>query len=223
MSYMAMLPIKTVVVYCIWALLSGSIPFGFFVIKIAGMGDVRNYGSGNIGATNVMRTGGKMLGATTLLLDTTKGFLPIFLAHHIGNLEPELLTVVILFAVVGHMFTPWLNFNGGKGVSTAMGAILAYHPIMLVPAIIAFFLTVAVLKYVSLGSIVASLVLFTTAIGLLGKWAVPQSQGCFPFWLPLFSWATLVTMIIIKHTANMKRIFYGTESKYQNVKQKITL
>jgi glycerol-3-phosphate acyltransferase PlsY len=215
---MAMLPIKTITIYCIWAVLFGSIPFGFLIIKIAGIGDVRTYGSGNIGATNVMRTGGKSLGVITLLLDTTKGFLPVFLAKHVGHLESEVLTFVILCAVIGHMFTPWLKFRGGKGVATAMGAVLAYHPIILLPAMMTFLTTLIISEYVSLSSIMATLILFLTATGAFGKWSVLPKPIYFPTWLSVLNWTTLAIMVTAKHAANIKRIFYGTESKYRNTK-----
>ena len=211
-----MVPIKTITIYCIWAIFSGSVPFGFFVIKLSGMGDVRAYGSGNIGATNVMRTGGNLLGIITLILDAAKGFFPVFLAKRVGHLEPEALTLVILAAVVGHMFTPWLKFRGGKGVATAMGAILAYHPIIILPAVMTFLVTVILSDYISLGSITATLVLFLTATGVLGKWGLLSQTGLTTN-LSTLNWAILAVMVITKHKENIKRIFYGTESKYRSI------
>lgn len=218
MKAMAILPIKTITIYCIWAICSGSVPFGFLVIKLAGKGDVRTSGSGNIGATNVMRTGGSLLGAITLFLDMIKGFLPVFLAKRVGQLEPEALTLVILAAVIGHMFTPWLKFRGGKGVATAVGAVLAYHPLALLPALMAFCATLLIFGYVSLSSIISTLILSLTTTGVLGKWGTISSQTRFPTWLPILTWAMLAAMVIIKHTTNIKRIFYGTEPKCKTIK-----
>ena len=122
----------TNLIWFLGAFLAGSVPFGLLLMKLAGKGDVRAQGSGNIGATNVMRIGGKGLGVATLLLDAAKGFLPVALAAHAG-LGPGRLGFVALGAVLGHMFTPWLKFKGGKGVATALGAVLAYHAAMALP------------------------------------------------------------------------------------------
>lgn len=197
--------------WCLAAFLAGSIPFGLLLVRLAGKGDVRQYGSGNIGATNVMRAGGKALGITTLLLDVTKGFAPVFLAKYLG-LPPHLLAFVALAAVLGHMFTPWLRFKGGKGVATALGVALAYHPLMVVPSLAAFLGVVAVTRYVSLGSVVAGLVLIPSAAGVFGPWFCLQTPETFESW-PLVAWTILAFLVIQRHSANIKRLLAGTESK----------
>src|SRR5471030_3418683 len=98
--------------------LLGSIPFGLLLTRAAGLGDIRSIGSGNIGATNVLRTGNKKVAAAVLLLDALKGYSPVLIASFFGPIAPA---AAALGAVLGHMFTPWLAFKGGKGVSTTLG------------------------------------------------------------------------------------------------------
>ena len=202
---------KLYLLWCGGAFLSGSIPFGLLLVRLAGKGDVRAQGSGNIGATNVMRAGGKALGIATLLLDAAKGFVPVFLARQLGY-QPEFLAFVALAAVAGHVFTPWLKFKGGKGVATALGAVLGYHAAMVLPALGAFILLLAVFRYVSLGSVVAALVLLLTAMGFMGSWArLPVQEGMAQW--PILAWALLVGLVIRKHAANINRLVQGTEAK----------
>jgi glycerol-3-phosphate acyltransferase PlsY len=203
-------------IWCLGAFLAGSIPFGLLVMKLAGKGDVRALGSGNIGATNVLRSGGKGLGIATLALDTAKGFLPVFLARQAG-LGPGLLAWVVLAAVAGHVFTPWLRFRGGKGVATALGAVLAYHPAMVLPAFGVFLATLLVSRYVSLGSVLAAAALFLTALGLAGAWAIVPAP--LPRWPALLAWALLSGLVILKHRANLERLCRGTESPLWGAKR----
>jgi glycerol-3-phosphate acyltransferase PlsY len=204
-------------IWCLVAFLAGSIPFGLLLMKLAGKGDVRQHGSGNIGATNVMRTGGKGLGIATLLLDAAKGFLPVCLAR-LAGLGPEALAWVVLAAVAGHVFTPWLKFKGGKGVATALGAVLAYHPAMVLPAFLVFLATLLVSRYVSLGSILAALTLFLTALGLAGAWAILPVRPDLPRWPALLAWALVPGLVILKHRANLSRLVRGTESRFWGAK-----
>jgi len=198
--------------WCLAAYLAGSIPFGLILVKLAGKGDVRAQGSGNIGATNVLRTGGKALGILTLALDVAKGFGPVFLAKRFG-FPAEALSWVALAATAGHIFTPWLKFQGGKGVATALGAILGYHPAMALPSLAGFALCLGVFRYVSLGSIVAAVVLIPSALGLFGAWA------CLPFLMEdlarygIVAWILLPMLVVRRHAANIQRLANGTESK----------
>ena len=207
--------LKTYLIWCLGAFLAGSIPFGLLVMKLAGKGDVRAQGSGNIGATNVMRSGGKGLGIATLALDAAKGFLPVCLAR-LAGLGPEVLAWVVLAAVAGHVFTPWLRFKGGKGVATALGAVLAYHPAMVLPAFGVFLATLLVSRYVSLGSVLAAAALFLTALGLAGAWAIVPTPA--PRWPALLAWALLSGLVILKHRTNLERLFRGTESLFWGAK-----
>jgi len=204
--------------WCLGASLAGSIPFGLILVKLAGKGDVRTQGSGNIGATNVMRAGGKGLGILTLVLDAAKGFGPVFLAKHLGY-PAEALSWIALAATAGHIYTPWLKFQGGQGVATALGAILGYHPAMVLPSPGPFALLLGIFRYVSLGSVVAALLVIPTALGLFGAWA------CLPFLMEnlarygVVAWILLPMLVVRRHAANIQRLLQGTEAKLWGGKQ----
>jgi acyl phosphate:glycerol-3-phosphate acyltransferase len=191
--------ISTLFLGCLCAFLCGSIPFGLLLVKLAGKGDVRAHGSGNIGATNVSRVGGKALGVLTLLLDILKGFLPVVLAKNLGFGESAL-SLLALSAVLGHVFTPWLKFRGGKGVATALGVALAFRAAMVLPALGLFILLLLAFRYVSLGSVLAAL-----ALPLVLLW-----EGATP--VVLLLWADISLIVIAKHHENIRRLLKGTES-----------
>lgn len=191
---------------CLGAFLCGSIPFGLVLVKLAGKGDIREHGSGNIGATNVSRVGGKALGIVTLLLDIAKGFLPVFLGKQLGWSE-SVLSLLALSAVLGHVFTPWLKFQGGKGVATALGVALAFRAAMVLPALGLFIALVLVFRYVSLGSAMAAL-----ALPLILAW-----RGATP--VVLILWAGISLIIIAKHHENIRRLLKGTESPLWGAKK----
>lgn len=214
MSALDFKPFLPFLLWCLGTFLAGSIPFGLILVKLAGKGDVRQQGSGNIGATNVMRAGGKGLGIATLLLDAAKGFIPVLLAAKLGGLGYVALAWVVLAAVVGHMYTPWLRFEGGKGVATALGACLAYHPLLVLPSLGAFLLLVAVFRYVSLGSIVAALVLVPSALGLFGKrfsglLYTPETDARYL----MLAWVLMALLVVRKHAPNIQRLIQGRENK----------
>jgi glycerol-3-phosphate acyltransferase PlsY len=200
--------LKTLLIWCLGAFAAGSIPFGLLLVKAAGKGDVRAHGSGNIGATNVMRAGGKGLGIATLVLDAAKGFLPVFLAARV--LDSQGLSFVVLAAVAGHVFTPWLRFKGGKGVATALGAVLAFHAAMVLPALGVFILALLIFRYVSLGSVLAAVTLWVTALGFLGAWACRPVHSRWQ----VLAWTLLVGLVIRKHGDNLNRLFRGQESRF---------
>jgi glycerol-3-phosphate acyltransferase PlsY len=191
---------------CLAAFLCGSIPFGLLLVKLAGKGDVRAHGSGNIGATNVSRVGGKTLGIVTLLLDILKGFLPVFLARQAG-LGDGALSLVALAAVLGHVFTPWLKFQGGKGVATALGVALAFRASMVVPPLAVFLVLVLAFRYVSLGSVAAAAALPATLLMRGGPVAV------------VLPWTALALLVIVKHHDNIRRLLKGTESPLWGAKK----
>jgi acyl phosphate:glycerol-3-phosphate acyltransferase len=192
-------PFPTLALGCLGAFLCGSIPFGLLLVKLAGKGDVRAHGSGNIGATNVSRVGGKALGVLTLALDILKGFLPVLLAKQGGAGEP-VLALLALSAVLGHVFTPWLKFKGGKGVATALGVALAFRAAMVLPALGLFIALLLAFRYVSLGSVMAAL-----ALPLVLAWkGVPPAA--------LLPWAGISLLVIAKHHENIRRLLKGTES-----------
>ena len=177
--------------------LIGSIPFGLILTRLAGAGDLRAIGSGNIGATNVLRTGRKSLALATLGLDALKGALPVWIGSSFG---PDMAIVTGLGAIVGHCFPVWLKFNGGKGVATAAGVILTMTPLAGLLALVVFLLIVILTRYVSLGSILAAISAAPIAY-LLGH---IQSAELY---------VLMALIIVIKHYANIRRLIAGDESK----------
>lgn len=213
---MSSTPTPFPVLWCLGAFLCGSIPFGLLLVQLSGKGDVRAHGSGNIGATNVSRVGGKALGILTLLLDILKGFLPVFLARTFG-VSPDLLALLALAAVLGHVFTPWLRFRGGKGVATALGVILATQAQWIILPMGVFVLVLWLTRQVSLGSILAA--------------AMVPAQLLLPRWMPGFPcmacasilpWLALVVLVIWKHRENIRRLQAGTEAKLWGGQQEAT-
>jgi len=177
--------------------LLGSIPFGLILTRYAGLGDVRAIGSGNIGATNVLRTGRKGLAAATLLGDALKGTLAVLLAGRFG-LEAAL--VAGLGAFLGHLFPVWLGFKGGKGVATFLGVLLALSPLGLL-AFAAIWLGLAfTLKYSSLAALAAS------GLTPLVLWALGQPAVAMLFLL-------LAVLLWWKHAPNIRRLIDGTEGR----------
>lgn len=189
------------------AYLLGSIPFGFLLVLLICKQDIRAAGSGNIGATNVLRSGGKRLGALTFLLDAAKGYAAVVIASlmaaHAGEATLQnAAALAALFAIVGHMFPVWLGFKGGKGVATGLGVFLALSPWTALAALGIFIIVVLLTRYVSLGSILAAAALPFVAIFLL-----PQKHSTL-FRVVVFSCAALV---IAKHKPNIKRLLHGAE------------
>ena len=193
----------TVVIFIGCALASyllGSIPTGFLWAKARGI-DIRKVGSGNIGATNVMRALGKGPGITVLVLDALKGYLPVFLAPRVfPNLSGSTLQIVCCIAVIaGHNWTCWLKFKGGKGVATSAGALLAMLPVSLVCALAVWGVVFAIWRYVSLASIAAAV-----AVPVVTWFAKPEL-----FWFT----ALLGAVVIWKHKSNIQRLLAGTENR----------
>lgn len=182
------------------AYLLGSIPFSYLVARRFGVQDVRKVGSGNVGATNVMRSAGKTAGILALVLDAGKGALAAFLAQRLigGSVAPPLAASA---AVIGHMYPVWLRFRGGKGVATGAGAFFPMAPRAALFAVLVFALTAAATRYVSLGSVAGTIALAALAFAF----GAPR-----PVWL---SAAFMGALIVFKHRANLSRIFRGTESR----------
>src|ERR1043165_1093597 len=173
--------------------LLGSIPFGLLLTRAAGLGDIRKVGSGNIGATNVLRTGRKGLAAATLLLDALKGLVAVLLARSFG---PDAALAAGGGAVLGHMFPVWLAFNGGKGGATVLGVFLGLSwPIVAVGAVV-WLLILATLRYSSLATLLA------TALGAASAW-----------WLSPRPVAVLASVLVVlvwaKHHENIRRLLAG--------------
>jgi len=205
------------ILWCLAAFLCGSIPFGLLLVKLAGKGDVRAHGSGNIGATNVSRVGGKALGIVTLLLDIAKGFLPVFLAKKAG-VGVDLLALMALAAVLGHVFTPWLKFQGGKGVATALGVILAADASLVLLPMGTFLFALWLTRHVSLGSILAAAMVPVTPIIAITAYS-PLGASLLKDRGLVLPWLALAVLVIWKHRENILRLQAGTESKLWGAKK----
>jgi glycerol-3-phosphate acyltransferase PlsY len=189
------------------AYLLGSIPWGVLITRIFGRTDIRQSGSGNIGATNVARVAGPAAGALTLLLDTAKGYAAVWIAARYSNDSAPWMMLAGLAALIGHCFPIWLNFKGGKGVSAALGVFLALCAPAALSALAIFALVTAYWKYVSLGSMSAA-----AAMPLLiyFLWAPPHAP---PTGI-IFGTMAAALLIIYKHDANIQRLVEGVEPKF---------
>lgn len=192
--------------------LLGSIPFGLLVGRLNGI-DIRQHGSGNIGATNVLRTLGKKWGYTTFALDVLKGVLAVVLVHFLPLPEAAGFTPVILkiaaglACIVGHNFPVWLKFKGGKGVATTGGVLVALLPLAALVAVAAWVVTFYTTRYVSVASIVAAIAI------PVAVWSIERQID------PLFIFSLVVAALgIWRHRANIQRLLAGTESRFERKK-----
>jgi len=195
------------------AYLLGSIPFGLLFTKLFRGGDVRQSGSGNIGATNVARVAGPLPGILTLLFDAAKGAAAVRLAARFSNENATWMIIAALAALFGHCFPVWLKFRGGKGVATAAGAFLMLSPLALLGSVILFILVVAFWRYVSLGSISAAA---SMPLLIYFLWA-PQHA---PPLAVTFGALAAAGLIIYKHDANIQRLLQGEEPKFSFSKKR---
>ena len=178
--------------------LFGSVPWGLVLMKLAGKGDIRTMGSGNIGATNVARNAGKPLGALTLILDASKGAIAALIFMQFN----ELAGIIAGFtAVLGHNFSIWLKFKGGKGIATTCGALLALMPIAALICIVTWLIVLALSRYVSIASLAAAVAVPISA------WATNRSS------LMIAVAFILGTLAIFKHKDNIRRLIAGTEQR----------
>ena len=176
----------------------GSIPFGLLLTRWAGAGDIRSIGSGNIGATNVLRTGRKGLALATLLLDLAKGAVPTALG--LAWLGPVGGAVAGAGAIIGHCFPVWLGFRGGKGVAAAAGVVLGMTPLLFVPVLVAFIAVVAATRWVSLGSIVAA------CLAPIAAWLLGAPAAAILYLL-------VAALVVFKHRENIQRLLRGEENR----------
>ena len=184
----------------IFAYLLGSIPSGYIVGTLAGV-DVRNAGSGNIGATNVARILGKGLGVLTLLADAAKGYVPVFIALRMG-LNPTAVALVAIAAFLGHLYPVFLRFQGGKGVATAFGALLGIAPVATLILVGVFAAVVICSRRISLGSIAAALA------APIALWTISAPAA-------FIAMSTILgAMVIVRHRDNIKRLLAGTEPRF---------
>jgi glycerol-3-phosphate acyltransferase PlsY len=204
---------STIEIYIASAVLGyfvGSIPFGLILTRMAGYGDIRKIGSGNIGATNVLRTGNKTLALLTVLLDALKAgfasyfvgkYLPVIQSGVAGNIIVWASLIAGAFGVIGHNFPVWLKFKGGKGVASAFGFILVTSWQVALAALAIWLIMAFTFKYSSLSALVAAF--FVPIISFF------MGLG-FPY---LCVYTSVVMLVIIRHHANIKRLINGEESK----------
>ena len=178
----------------------GSIPFGYLLGKLKGV-DIRKHGSGNVGATNVARVLGKKYGVAVYILDFLKGFIPTFVAVKLYGMENPTVAAVGLAAILGHMFSPFLGFRGGKGVATASGVLFGLSSIFGFLILALWFAVYKLTSYVSLASITAAF----ASIYLAGMFGFPQSVE--------FLITLSAVLILAKHKSNIERLVEGRELK----------
>jgi glycerol-3-phosphate acyltransferase PlsY len=180
--------------------LLGSIPFSFLVARAFGVADVRRVGSGNVGATNVLRSAGKTAGLLALLLDGAKGAAASLLALGLVPDRPTVAALAAVTAVLGHMYPVWLRFQGGKGVAAGLGAFAPLVPKAAMAASGVFLLTLIATRYVSISSIVGTVTLAALA---------------FVFGSPAVAWAATLTavLVVVRHRSNLKRLQDGSERR----------
>ncbi len=182
--------------------LIGSLPFALILTKLSGFGDIRNFGSGNVGATNVLRTGNKLLAIIVLSLDILKGLIPYLIIYIYFN-ELSLLNKIFLchFAIIGHIYPVWLKFKGGKGVATYIGFLFGLNPYIAISFLLIWLVVAYISKYSSLGSLIGIFIAPAYFIFIN-----------FNFNISIF-FIYLSFVIIIKHKENIKRLINKTESK----------
>ena len=192
--------------------LCGSVPFGYWAGKLRGI-DIRQHGSGNIGATNVLRVCGKGIGIPVFILDMLKGLAAVIIVSLIVPNPPHHEEANLAFcvlsgfaAILGHMFTPWLGFKGGKGVATAAGVLLGIAPVAMLVALTAWLLVFFTTKYVSLASIAAAVAVPSTMAALM--WRGQRLD-----WVLLGFGILLAALVIVRHRGNIQRLLAGTENK----------
>ena len=186
------------------AYLLGSIPFGYLLVRIFRKQDIRASGSGNIGATNVARSGAKGLGVATLLLDLGKAWLAVELVRFLVPGNQDLAMMAAVFAVLGHVYPVWLGFRGGKGVASALGVFLALSPATAGCILLVFALVVGLTHYVSLASILAS-----ACLPPLMYYFHPNASRLY-----VLGYCFVAVLVIAKHHANIARLLAGTESRF---------
>jgi glycerol-3-phosphate acyltransferase PlsY len=183
------------------AYLIGSIPFSFLVARGFGVKDVRRVGSGNVGATNVLRSAGRPAGAVALALDVAKGTLAVALAHRLFPGRPALPALAAFLVVLGHVYPVWLGMRGGKGVATGLGAFAVLEPAAALLALPVFLLTVASTRFASLGSVLGAASLAGLVLVFRGLDAVAIAA------------AVTAALIVFRHRANLRRILEGSERR----------
>jgi glycerol-3-phosphate acyltransferase PlsY len=186
----------------------GSIPFGLLLSKAKGK-DIRTMGSGNIGATNVLRCLGRPLGITCFALDVLKGWLPASLFPMLGNVSPSFGILFGTLAILGHNYPVFLNFKGGKGVATSAGVLVGVAPLAVIIGLITWVIVLRISGYVSLGSIIAALAVVLTGWIRVGHYGAVTAIAL----------TLLGGLTIWRHRTNIERLRAGTENKFERKKK----
>lgn len=186
------------------AYLLGGVPFGYLLVRLKTGQDVRDMGSGNIGATNVLRTTGRAFGILTLLLDIAKGWFAVWIMGRLVNNDPAWMAAAGVAVVLGHAFPIFLKFQGGKAVASFVGVALALAPLALLAVVIIFVLVVVRTRFISLGSILGA-ALFPLAVWLLYH----------PAWQVMLAVTFCGFFIVWRHSANISRLRAGTENVFR--------
>ncbi len=199
--------LSTIAPLLLFSYLLGSIPFGLLLARLFGGGDVRRFGSGNIGATNVARVAGPLPGVLTLVFDAAKGALSVLLVAHLTANSAKAMMFAGLAALLGHCFPVWLRFKGGKGVATGFGVFAALCPLAALAAMLLFVLVLLYWRFVSLASLSAAAALPLLVYFL---WAPHHAPPLVVSIGTLFAAA----LIMYKHDANLQRLVEGTEPRF---------
>ena len=201
----------TALLVALGAFLLGSIPTGYLVARAKGV-DIRQHGSGNIGATNVFRTLGKPLGVFVFMVDALKGFAVVWLAGRFGGASDWAGIIAAVAVIAGHNYTPWLGFKGGKGIATSAGVLLALMPWAVLCIAIVWFVVFKVSRYVSLASISAATAL---PVAVAALWSAGYGGNG-----PLLGFSVLISALAIwRHRTNIQRLRAGTESRFEGKKK----
>jgi len=190
-----------IVLAAVAAYLVGAVPVGYLVARLFGVTDIRRHGSGNIGATNVLRTAGRLPGLVTLFGDIAKGWIAVALAGRIGGDVPSALALGAAAAVVGNCWSVFLGFRGGKGVATGLGALLRLVPLATLAALPVFIVVVMTTRFVSLGSLLGA------ACVPFGAWALGAPRPA------VFGALVVALIVILRHHDNIARLRAGTERR----------
>ena len=219
-NFIELIQYQNIIIYLLLGFIIGSIPFGLIIVKISGYGDIRKIGSGNIGATNVLRTGNKLIAALTLIFDISKSFIILYFAEIIFKplLNQELLITLFLslslLSILGHMYSPFLLLKGGKGIATASGILLFLSWPCALFTLLIWLLFALIFKTSSLGALSASItapMLFWLLSKIVKVGLIPDNFYIYN--IEIYIVLIITTLIMAKHVPNIRRIIKGTESK----------
>ena len=216
-------PYLTCILAVLAAYIAGSLPFGFWISKCLGV-DIRTQGSGNIGATNVLRTLGRKVGITVLILDILKGFLPVLIGSAViikqlpdsmlGNeeIEGRIYVLLAIGTILGHNYTFWLGFKGGKGIATSAGAIMSFLPEVLIGSTLVWILFFFLSRYVAIASIAAAFSIPILTVSLDHNYVFPDINSSPPV---IIFGIIAAAMAVWRHRSNIQRLIKGEEDRFE--------